>query len=145
MSDTQGTRALLSRLGPLRPLGPLALLGLLVLMVPRPGAVRGHGQPPEEDSYAEPHEEIASHRAEFDALDADRDGRLSTDEIVAGSEDEEHVEEGDVVAFIEELDTSGDRHVDWGEYMHALINQEFDNEIPEEFDGDMDGFVAATS
>ena len=50
-----------------------------------------------------------------------------------------------MVAFIEELDTSGDRHVDWGEYMHALINQEFDNEIPEEFDGDMDGFVRSAN
>ena len=27
----------------------------------------------------------------------------------------------------------------------ALINQEFDNEIPEEFDGDMDGFVRSAN
>ena len=29
--------------------------------------------------------------------------------------------------------------------MHALINQEFDNEIPEEFEGDMDGFVRSAN
>ena len=108
-------------------------------------AARGHGQPPEREPYAEPHEEIASHREEFDALDENGDGRLAHGEIEAGSADEEHIEAGDVQAFIEELDTDKDGHVGWEEYMHALLHQEFENEIPTEFDGDMDDFVRSAN
>ena len=31
------------------------------------------------------------------------------------------------------------------EYMHALLHQEFENEIPKEFDGDMDDFVRSAN
>ena len=81
------------------------------------------------------------HLEEFNALDKNSDGKLSSVEIMHAAR-EEGIEEEDVLAFIEELDGQrSDSHVDWEEYMHALVNQEFDNEIPEEFEGDMDDFV----
>ena len=35
--------------------------------------------------------------------------------------------------------------VGWEEYTHALLHQEFENQIPEEFGGDMDEFVQSAN
>lgn len=116
----------------------------LVHVLPSRG-VQADGQPPPKPSYNEPSEEISMHQEEFKALDKNSDGKLSAVEIMHAAR-EEGIEEEDVTAFIEELDGQrSDSHVDWEEYMHALINQEFDNEIPEEFDGNMDDFVRAAN
>jgi hypothetical protein len=120
------------------------LLLLLLLLASLADAAPGRGG--REDTYAAPHEEVASHREEFRALDADGDGRLAHAEIVAGAAGETHeIESGDVLAFIEELDTDGDGQVGWEEYTHALLHQEFENQIPEEFGGDMDEFVQSAN
>lgn len=121
----------------------VVLLLLLPLLLSLADPALGRGG--REETYAAPHEEVASHREEFRALDADGDGRLAHAEIVAGAADEAHVESGDVLAFIEELDTDGDGQVGWEEYTHALLHQEFENHIPEEFDGDMDEFVQSAN
>ena len=95
----------------------------------------------DEDDYDEEvgemdkEEEIKLHKEEFDAMDANADGKLDMSELSVAAKDED-IDESEITEFVKELDKDEDNSVSWDEYVDGLFNQDFGDEYGEEEEED---------
>lgn len=73
-------------------------------------------------------DEEAELRAEFDAMDLDKDGLIDRREL---SQMEDAPEEGDIDEFIMSFDQDGDGKISYEEIIDDALNAQSDEEAPE--------------